>query len=188
MRSYKRLLWGTEQHGERSITMIDDCPHSLPHLTEVILPQYLEELTAAPLHSASDFGQPGRGSATLARRHGFTSDFQGLYVFYDGSIPQYVGISRGVMGRLRQHVCGRTQFDASLAYSMAAKAASHVTGSREQRMQIAEFTQAFRDAQDRLRAMQVKFLKVDDVVTLYLLEVWVAMSLGTREWNTFRTH
>src|SRR3546814_11249590 len=65
------------------------------------------------------FARPGVGSGTLIRDLGIPQDFSGCYVLLDAGVAIYVGISRGVIGRLRQHAFGKMHFDASLAFRIA---------------------------------------------------------------------
>src|SRR3546814_1243373 len=58
------------------------------------------------------FARPGVGSGTLIRDLGIPQDFSGCYVLLDAGVAIYVGISRGVIGRLRQHAFGKMHFDA----------------------------------------------------------------------------
>lgn len=167
--------------------MIDNCPHTIDDIVSQVIPKYVSELAAAPLHDMVEFSKPKAGVATIASNLSYTGDFMGLYVLFDGDSPEYVGISKGVLGRLRQHVCGKTHFDASLAFRMAC-AQVPIGGKRAEKMKSQEFLTAFEAAKGKISCMKVRTLPVDDAVSLYMLEVWVAMALGTAKWNTFRTH
>jgi hypothetical protein len=136
---------------------------------------------------AMDFAAEKGGPATIARRLGLDSDFSGCYVLVDSGRPIYVGISRKVLSRLRQHLRGKTHFDASLVYAVAQR--RHPTaGHRSSVMASLEFQKAFADAQSYLRSLHVAFVQIDNPLELYLFEAYAAMALGTHEWNTFRTH
>jgi len=101
--------------------------------------------------------------------------------------PVYVGISQGVLQRLRQHVRGATHFDASLAYRMAASRRPHGL-TRSGAMAEAEFQSHFRDRQQYLRSLNVAFVEIANPLELYVFEAFAAMELDTCEWNTFLTH
>ena len=73
----------------------------------------------------SEFATPGVGVRTLLGRLGIEDDFAGCYVLVDNGKPIYVGISKKVVDRLRQHVLGTTHHAASLAYRIAKKNAPH---------------------------------------------------------------
>ena len=168
---------------------IDGCEHSFEDLAHIVLPQYMEQLRrrlAAPTPLVG-FAKPGHGPTAVAKALGRPADFSGCYVLLEGDKPFYVGISRKVLSRLRQHVLGRTHFDASLAYAIARRTAS-TNGSRRAAIADASFKQAFAAAQARLRAMSVAFIEIENPLELYVFEAFAAMTLGTHEWNTFRTH
>jgi len=158
-------------------------------MAATILPDHLRRLKpvlAAPL-PVSSFCRPGVGIRSILSELGREKDFSGCYVLLREGRPFYVGISRTVLQRLRQHVTGRTHFDASLAYLMAAEK----TGNQMKRadaMRDDTFHKAFDDAQTLLRACSVAFIEISNPLELYLFEAYCAMELDTCEWNTFRTH
>src|SRR5437867_787776 len=76
-------------------------------------------------HKMADFAVEGIGVRSLLQRFQLEDDFRGCYVLLEAQRPVYVGISQGVLQRLRQHVRGATRFDASLAYRMAASRRPH---------------------------------------------------------------
>jgi GIY-YIG catalytic domain-containing protein len=136
---------------------------------------------------ASLFAVPGNGPISIARSLERKSDFSGCYVLIENSKPIYVGISRSVLARLRQHFTGKTHFDASLAYAIA-KRRRPTEGKRSEVMNTPEFKEAFASAQSNLRSVQVSFVQIENPLELYLFEAFAAIELGTHEWNTFRTH
>jgi hypothetical protein len=98
-----------------------------------------------------------------------------------------IGISRGVIARLRQHGTGSTHFDASLAYSMARHKVPHKL-TRSAAMKNPTFRQAFEEAQRLLISCRVAFIEIQNSLELYLFEAYCAMEFDTCKWNTFRTH
>jgi len=169
--------------------LIDDCPHSFADLAAVVLPAHMAKLRAAlkSPHAAATFSVPGSGPKTIAKAIGQASDFSGCYTLIEGSAPVYVGISRGVLARLRQHFLGKTHFDASLAYAIA-KRRSPTPGQRAQAMALPAFQKAFAEAQKYLRTLSVAFVEIANPLELYVFEAYAAMELATHQWNTFRTH
>jgi len=135
---------------------------------------------------ASLFRSPGRGVKGILKVTGHARDFGGLYVLLEDGRPVYVGISRRVVARLREHLTGKTHFDASLVYAMARKKWDG-NGRRGELMKNDAFRKGFSGAQERLAQCKVAFIEVVDPVTLYLFEVYAALELNC-EWNTFRTH
>lgn len=170
--------------------MIDSCTSTFAKLAAAVLPGYMRRLRTAmqkPL-SLTEFCISGVGVKTILwQQLHRTSDFSGCYVLLRDGKPFYVGISRGVVGRLRQHGTGKTHYDASLAYRMAFKKAPHKT-TRQDAMKNTMFLRAFRKAQRLLHGSNVAFIEISNPLELYLFEAYCSMKLDTSEWNTFRTH
>lgn len=168
---------------------IDGCTHTFQELAERVLPAHLERLRAAlrAPWPASAFAQPKMGPRTLAARFGLKGDFSGCYALMEHQQPVYVGISRSVLARVRQHMLGRSHFDASLAYLIAQRRRP-TKGERSANMQKVEFRLAFEEAQAYLRGLNVAAIEIDNALELHVFEAYAAMAFGTSEWNTFRTH
>lgn len=168
---------------------INQCIHSFEQLASTVLPAYMKELRSAmekPL-LAGLFTVPGDGPMSIAQSLARKSDFSGCYVLIENSKPIYVGISRSVLARLRQHFIGKTHFNASLVYAIAQRRRP-TKGKRSEVMNALEFKEEFASAQSYLRSLQVSFVQIDNPLELYLFEAYAAIELGTHEWNTFRTH
>ena len=103
--------------------MIDNCPHPFSHLATVVLPGYMGQLctSMAEPRRLADFCTSRVGIKTILGSLGRSSDFSGCYVLLRDGEPFYVGISRCVVSRLRQHSTGKTHFQATLAYRMASE-------------------------------------------------------------------
>lgn len=100
---------------------IDDCQHTFEELAGTVLSAHMKRLQTAlaQMRPASLFAWDKIGPANVARECGLTCDFFGCYVFVEGDRPIYLGISRKVLSRLREHIRGRTHSKASLAYAIA---------------------------------------------------------------------
>jgi hypothetical protein len=168
---------------------IDNCQHTFEILASEVLPGHMERLKAAIAQSkpGSRFADPVIGPRTLARNLGLQQDFSGCYVLLEGETAKYVGISRKVLSRLRQHFRGKTHFDASLAYSVAQRKVP-TEGRRSEVMAKPAFQDAFQEAQRYLQGLSVAYVDIENPLELYVFEAYAAMALGTFEWNTFRTH
>jgi hypothetical protein len=167
---------------------IDGCQHDFATLATKVLPARMKKLEAAmtkPL-SMGDFSKRGVGVRSLLAKHGLGEDFSGCYVLIDAQ-PIYVGISRRVFARLRQHVTGRSHFDASLAYRMAEEEAPHKL-TRDEAMSDPTFMKLFESKREFLRTLAVASIAIGCPVELCLFEVYAALALDTSKWNTFRTH
>jgi predicted GIY-YIG superfamily endonuclease len=168
---------------------IDACTSTFAEIAAAILPGDMVRLRAAlaaPVPMSS-FCRQGFGVKSILAELGRNKDFSGCYVLLRGREPFYVGISRSVVQRLRQHVTGNTHFDASLAYLMAADETGHRM-RRSEAMKDAPFRKAFDEARELLRDCTVAFIEIENPLELYLFEAYCAMELDTCEWNTFRTH
>lgn len=168
---------------------IDQCEFSFTEVCSKRLPTYLASLQAsiAKPFPASWIQEPGVGQATLIKRLGRTTDFSGCYLFIEKGCPLYVGISRGVVGRLFQHLTSTNHLSGSLAYYIA-KCQSDPGGTREENMNDGAFRALFDDSQRRLEQCNIATVEISNSVELHLFEVYAAMELGTGEFNTFRTH
>ncbi len=169
---------------------IDGCTHDFATLATAVLPELLQKLRKAleQPHDASYFSQKGRGNgvASILKRLGKNEDFSGLYAFLEAGKPMYVGISRGVIGRLRDHLLGTDHYTASLLYSMACVGCT-TKARRDDRMKDALFMKAFEVARSALSNCRVAFIEIPNPLVLYVFEAYAAMAFDCK-WNTFRTH
>lgn len=159
---------------------IDGCNYTYHELANEVLPGYmsvLRERMAQPL-SLADFAVKGVGPVTLQHRLGLDSDPGGCYVLIDEGKPVYVGISRAVINRLREHVLGSDHYAATLAYRIAASFYPHgMTAS--QAMQDSDFRIRFQEARRYLIGLGVAFVEIANPLELYLFEPYCAMELET---------
>lgn len=156
---------------------------SFKEVAHRVLPDLLRRLAKEPAIAVTEIlSRPVRGAA----RH-LPGRIAGLYVFYEGKRPFYVGISRHLRQRIRQHVAGKGHNDASLAYLLAC-GGKKAHCPRAKMMSDENFVAAFRRAQSRLRDMTIRVIPVHEPIHRYLLEVYAAMELGTLGLNSFETH
>jgi hypothetical protein len=137
------------------------------------------------------FAKPRVGVKNLLCEFGLPQDFSGCYVLIENGSPIYVGISRGVIGRLRQHVYGKTHFDASLAFRIAIQRHPDQTIAnltRSEAMDDPLFGTSFAEAQTYLRSLQVVAVAIENPLELYVFEPYCAIELDTHQWNSFETH
>lgn len=172
---------------------LHDCQHTFEELASIVLPAHMtrmREALVAP-EPMSAFAEPGVGVKTILSARGLQKDFSGCYVLVEEAAPIYVGISRGVIGRLRQHAYGKTHFDASLAFRIAMERHPDRTISnltRSEAMQEPLFGTSFSEAQEYLRSLRVAFIEVLNPLELYVFEPYCAIELDTYQWNSFETH
>lgn len=116
------------------------------------------------------------------------NEFKGLYIFGDevnGKItPVYVGISRSIFRRLKQHAWGTKHNECSLAYLKT----KHQWELEKKK--ISRATTTSRDmliAKDIIQNYRVVLVEVQNDYDLYFLEVALAGIFRTK-WNSFKTH
>ena len=168
---------------------IDQYNDSFEHLVGTELPQHMATLEQAMKKKIlmSKFAIYGEGVAALTKQFDLTADFPGCYVLSENENPIYVGISKNVLQRLRQHVRGTTHFNASLAYRIAAQNMPH-DNTRAQAMQSNAFKAEFDRAKLYINNLNVAFVKIVNPLALYCFEPYCAMKFNTNVWNTFETH
>lgn len=118
----------------------------------------------------------------------------GIYLLSEDGRHFYVGRSKDIRGRLGRHSRpGATHRQAAFAFRLAreetgqTQATYRTEGSRSSLMSDPTFKAAFDRAKARIRAMGVQFVEESDPVNQTILEVYVAVVLGTR-YNDFDTH
>lgn len=169
---------------------IDNCPYIFEELAQEVLPALFAELRKAMLNPmpALSLGSSKSFTKTLAGELKI-EDFSGCYVFMEEKKPLYVGISRGVLNRLLQHLNHLSQNSSPWVFRMAAKVHGEVDGlTRAQAMMDERFKKIFLTEQERVRKMNIAWVKIENDLVLYLFEAYAAMKLDTAIWNTFRTH
>ncbi len=187
-------LWKEPYPGDLG-ALIAKCDHLLPllekHLAQVDCPKvkdlYANKGTAWHLiesewcRAVCDTGID-QGAITAAKGE----ERKGLYVFRDAesgaASPLYLGISRNVKKRLRQHAWGGKHNTATLAYLMAKTKEKPAWKRRDE---IPSYL--LKDRQEYIENLQVAILLEPNDYDLYFMEVYFAGKWKT-PWNSFRTH
>ena len=119
---------------------------------------------------------------------------RGVYLFSKGAAHFYVGRTNRLRSRLLEH--GRpasghntAPFAFLLAREVTAKRAAtyRPSGSRRELAADPVFAGAFAAAKRRVRAMEIRFVEEADPMRQALLEMYVALALGT-PYNDFDNH
>lgn len=115
-------------------------------------------------------------------------DFKGLYVFFHDKTPIYVGISKGVIGRILQHVKGHSHNTSTLAYTIGILRHQLLTGEKYigARKEF-DFKANVTPVKEFLLKQRIAFLPVQNTEELYLFEIYCAMQLQCFL-NKFETH
>jgi predicted GIY-YIG superfamily endonuclease len=119
---------------------------------------------------------------------------QCIYLFSEGTRHLYVGRTKNLRQRLRQHsIPGSQHNQAVFAFRLAREntgslvAAYTVSGSRAALCAQDEFGSAFVLAKERVRSMDVRYVEEKDALRQALLEIYVSVVLKT-PYNDFETH
>lgn len=113
---------------------------------------------------------------------------KGLYIFgeeIDGRvIPVYVGISRSVYRRLRQHAWGKKHNECTLAY-LKTRHRWKIEGKKTYRATITD--EDMLPAKSIIQNYKVVLVAIQNDYDLNFLEVLLAGKFKAK-WNSFRTH
>jgi hypothetical protein len=123
---------------------------------------------------------------------------RGIYVFYENGTAIYVGRSRNITQRFRQHQQQSSDHHSATFAFLIAKmdaekagiAMQYKNGKYMTRFELEKyppFKQLFSDAKKRVAMMKVQVIEIDDPVEQTLFEVYAALELKTK-YNTWDTH
>lgn len=135
----------------------------------------------------------GLGKGSLQRTDS-SHDRSGIYVFVanypkrDAFRPFYVGISRNICARLRQHLRGKTHHDASLLYAMLRGEPVSDVPTHLSRKDVPMTDAHATEVRAWLRRQKVAILPISCPVERYALEMHAAIAFQTGRWNAFETH
>jgi len=118
----------------------------------------------------------------------------GVYLFTEDGRHLYVGRSNNLRRRMQRHgSAGATYKQAAFAFRLARehtgklKATYKTEGSRAHLMEDPEFALAFGNAKRRICEMDLRFVEEADPLRQAVLEMYVAVALGT-PYNDFDNH
>lgn len=122
---------------------------------------------------------------------GKNKKYEGIYIFIDKDKPVYVGISRNIISRLRNHGWGITSVTSSFAYLMA-KTANSELNKDKYKANEEEIREKYLKKVQNLKLYVYPFNgkgnnETAEYYSLQLLEVLLSVRLKTK-WNTFKTH
>ncbi len=143
------------------------------------LPERLDELTAA--------------RAVRRDRHVSVPKAPGVYLFSERRAPIYVGQTRNLRRRLADHTNRSSlhqtaAFAFNVAKEMAKRRRMKVSGTRKELVARREFNSVFAEAKQRVAAMPVQFMLMDDPIERTIFEMYATKHLGTERYNSFETH
>ena len=118
---------------------------------------------------------------------------RGIYAFYEGGTPLYVGRSNSIKKRLLLHSRPSSRHNsATFAFILAKESACQVgidiTGKQRKEMESDPiFKGLYEQAKARVAAMEIRVVEVVDPIEQTIFEVFAAVSLATR-YNNFDNH
>lgn len=141
------------------------------------MPELFERLNNSPVFNA-------KGIASQEKR-------PGVYVFLENGNPVHVGRTRNLKNRLRGHI-SRNHNSASFAFKrtryILKKFATYVAlGSRGDLLSDEVFATEFYQQISHVKAMDVRFLELNDPIKQYLLELYAHLEYGL-PLDEFDTH
>lgn len=142
------------------------------------MPALLDALRSAARHRVAD--------------HPSVPEAPGIYLFSEHGTPIYVGQSRKLRSRLKQHTGATRQNQASFAFNLAKREAAKAdVDTKRWRAALEadpEFVPHFDAARASVAAMDVQFIELAGPIARTLFEVYAALTLDTVEFNSFETH
>lgn len=118
----------------------------------------------------------------------------GIYILSEGSVIQYVGRTKYIRKRVQQHSRPSSGHNAApFAFRLTrqtlnlGRATYTKKGSRTEVEKTASFRMAFSETKNRIRMMDVRFVREDDPVTQAIMEICIAVELKALH-NDFDNH
>ena len=116
---------------------------------------------------------------------------QGVYVFYEGDTPIYVGRSRRMRKRIREHGATSSRHEsATFAFKLLRHEVGEPEGhsSRYTRPQLQEkYPDEYAAQRDRVRKMRFRVVEIEDPLVQTVFETYAILALNTTDYNTFHT-
>jgi len=115
-------------------------------------------------------------------------DFKGVYFFLLDNKPFYIGISKGVIGRICQHLKGKNHNTSSLAYKLGLLRYEYLNDKKHlgTRKEL-NFLSEVEPVKQFLQKQKIAWISIDNDDELYLFEIYCSMKFKTIL-NSFETH
>jgi predicted GIY-YIG superfamily endonuclease len=114
-------------------------------------------------------------------------DVPGVYAISNGKSVLYVGLSKKLKQRFRQHTNGQhyqSMFTIKIARDIYRKQTGDKSTSQTKLYESKKYKKAYELAAKRVQKMKVRFVEVDDARLRIVLEVCAGMAFKTK-WNNF---
>ena len=116
---------------------------------------------------------------------------QGVYVFYEGDTPIYVGRSRRMRKRIREHGATSSRHEsATFAFKLLRHAIREPDGhsSKHTRPELQEkYASQYAAQRERVRNMRFRVVEIEDPLVQTVFETYAILALNTTDYNTFHT-
>ncbi len=115
---------------------------------------------------------------------------KGVYVFFEGDKPIYVGRSNRLKKRLKEHSQRSSdRYSATLAFRIVKQNTSTLQKKQtnEQLMKNRDFVEEFEAAKDRIARTKIRFIGIENQIEQAMFEIYAALTLNTK-YNDFSTH
>lgn len=187
---------------------LDNCDKPIDEILTEEIPNLLlqlEESMKQPLDYTNFPSGKKSTNGGLYRADG--TGVSGCYIFFNAEENIYVGISRDLPRRIRNHFNGKTQFTSSFIYKIAKIYRTspgaplytnlqnvldrYKSSPRDEKEKVHEteaYISEFSKARDLVKKWSVAFVPIEDTLTLYLFEASAALHFNTYKYNSFRTH
>jgi predicted GIY-YIG superfamily endonuclease len=152
--------------------------------------QVFESVT---IEMASLLGKLLAAPAARVSEHETIPKAPGIYLFSTGDEAVYVGQTRNLRKRLRDHTNPLARENqASFAFLVAKIEAEKAQIDIERTRKILEadeaFAKHFLEAKGRVSEMEVRFIGLAGPIERTLFEIYAALALDTLVFNSFETH
>lgn len=115
------------------------------------------------------------------------TDFKGLYIFINEETPFYIGISKGVIGRIQQHLKGSNHNTATLAFKIGRKIHKKENQNKSETRNDVDFKSKIEPVKEFLMKQKIVLIPIKDDDELALFEIYCSIKLRTKL-NSFETH
>lgn len=116
---------------------------------------------------------------------------QGVYVFYENDKPIYVGRSRRIRQRIREHGGESSRHEsATFAFKLFREVIGEPEGhsSKYTRRQLQDqYPEEYASQRQRVRSMRIRAVEINDPRVQNVFEIYAIVALGTTHYNKFHT-
>lgn len=116
---------------------------------------------------------------------------EGIYVFYEGLKPIYVGRSRNIPERIKSHSRSSSDHNSAsfaflLAKNKARNAGINISATRGSLAKNSSFAKIYSEQKNRVANMRIKAVEIKDPETQAIFEIYASKKFKTD--NDFNTH